>query len=207
MLPLHDRPHLQTVSQKKPFLPHVACVSYYVTAAGDNLSVDSISAPALVHGWACWVWAFAAHQGWWPCTQKPAQRPGLGSGDQGHGNWEDGGSRKGQVGLRKASFCLESERSRRQEIQGPGPVRGQRRQLARVPETWWETYRDANWLFCVTEVQLVRCTTTQVPSWPGAPLHRCLARQVQKSELFYYLQASFSLARGVCFGGKSQAKY
>lgn len=180
MLPLHDRLHLQTVSQKKPFLPHIACVRYYVTAARDNPSVDSISAPVLVHGWACWFWAFAAHQGWWLCTQKPAQRPRLGSGDQGHGNWEDGGSRKGQVGLGKASF-LESERSRQQEIQGPGPGRG----------------REGSWLGCLehggkhTEMptdfsvshswpgtQLDRSTAGQAHCWPGVQLLRCPAGQV-----------------------------
>lgn len=119
--PLHDRPYLQTMSQKEPFLPQVAFVRYYVTTAGENPSVDGSPTPACVHGWTCWLCAFAAHQGWWLCIQKPR----LGSGNQGYGNCEDGGSRKGQVGLGKASFCLESgRRSRQQETQGPGPGRG-----------------------------------------------------------------------------------
>jgi hypothetical protein len=114
VFPLHDRPHLQTMSQKEPFLPQVAFVRYYVTVAGEkNLSVDSSPTLARVHRWACWLCTFAAHQGWWLCTQKPAQRPRLESGNQGYGNCEDGGSWKGQVELGKASFCLES-RSRRQ---------------------------------------------------------------------------------------------
>lgn len=54
MLPHHDRPYLQTVSQEEPFLPQVALVRY-VTAAGENRSVDSSPAPALVHRWACWL--------------------------------------------------------------------------------------------------------------------------------------------------------
>lgn len=111
------------------------------------------------------------------------------------------------MGLGKASFCLESRRRhRQQEIQGPGPGR----ELARregcqehggkhteMPTDFSESH---SW----TGVQLSRHTAEQVQRWTGEKLDRYTAGQVQKSELSYYLQASFSLARGICFGAVAE---